>query len=211
VGISKTTVGASPTPSSGPSISRDPTLYAAAVSGDARHGTETTSIYAVNARTGALLWLKKEPGSPGIPASSVAVSDGVVYAATTVTTSSANAYTSTGHLYAIAATTGTVIWQQDASNAMLHLFGVTTHLVLTEQSATPGTPTNNRARTLIARSPHTGAELWQQTFFTEQSGYPYPTVVPIALTESALYVALANRGASPSAALYLPLALSLQL
>src|SRR5262249_124684 len=57
------------------------------------------------------------------------------------------------------------------------------------------------------RNPQTGAELWRKGFFTERSGYPYPTVLPIALTEEALYLAETNSGASPSDALYFPFAL----
>jgi eukaryotic-like serine/threonine-protein kinase len=59
---------------------------------------QTSQLYAYNASTGALVWTANVPGNGG-PASSPAVANGVVYAASY-----------TGSLYALNATTGATIW-----------------------------------------------------------------------------------------------------
>lgn len=151
------------TPRPTPTPQPDPTLFTSALTGDLADGTLATTVYALNARTGALLW---QAGAPGSMQNQLAVSGGTLIALSQtfvkVATKYGPNYTPTGHLTAFNAKTGAKLWQVDITSIQeVELRGVTAQAILLLKIQSNGTTFTH---SLVALNLADGSHLWEHDY-----------------------------------------------
>jgi outer membrane protein assembly factor BamB len=137
---------------------------------------QTNQLYAYNASTGALVWTANISGTAG-PASSPAVANGIVYAASY-----------TGTLYALNATTGATIWSDTVAHNLPSQSAPAVANGIVYEGWTDGY--------LHAFNAQTGAQLW--TFNVGADIYSSPSVangIVYLSAGSSLYALDATTGA----------------